>query len=171
MDTRIGDLEAEVAELRNMVHQLSTTSAQELAAVMFRLQELNQEVQNVANVPFPDAAEVPFKDQFYAEIDVRAANGNPQVRVWEGGHMLPYGRYSWPSSGTSDLIEITGAGWLITRQAKSGPGAISVVLQATAANPVSTTHYESNICKVDYSGGDIFLRQCSFGERNFVATV
>lgn len=98
--------------------------------------------------------------------------GVPFVRVYKGYHLLPSGAYAWPSSGESDDIAITGAGWLITRQAKSGPGAVTVVFQATQANPSSTTHYESDICRVTYeSVAVIGLIYMNPGERNFVATI
>ena len=112
----------------------------------------------------------PFKLQFFPEIDL-TMSGVPQVRVWQGYHLTPHGRYHWPSSASSELVPITGSGWIITRQAKSGPGAVDVLFQGTGANPSSTTHYESDVCRVDYSSGDIYLHELSPGERNFVATI
>lgn len=118
----------------------------------------------------PPILDEPFKLQFFPEIDV-SISGVPQVRVWQGYHLTPYGRAAWPSSGDSELVAITGSGWIITRQAKSGPGSVTVVFQATGANPASTTHYESDVCRVSYAAGQIYLHELNPGARNFVATV
>jgi len=99
------------------------------------------------------------------------SGGSPQVRVYKGWHMLPHGAFAWPASGEYEDVLITGTGWLITRQPKSGPGAVDVVFQATQANPASSTHYESDVCKVDYDAGAIEMRYMNTGERNFVATI
>jgi len=85
--------------------------------------------------------------------------------------MLPHGAFAWPASGEYEDVLITGTGWLITRQPKSGPGAVDVVFQATQANPASSMHYESDVCKVDYDAGAIEMRYMNTGERNFVATI
>ena len=106
--------------------------------------------------------------QFYPTI-VASVAGVPQVKVNPGYHLTPYGATEY-AGGT---IAITGSGWIITRQPKAAtPGAVSVVLQGTIANPVSTTNYESNVCKITYSGGVITdIAHINLGERNFVATV
>jgi len=96
--------------------------------------------------------------------------GVPSVSVYGGYHMTPYGAFGWSLASPTD-ISITGAGWVITRQAKSGPGAVTVVFQATQANPASTTHYETDVCYVAYDAGTISLSLANFGERNLVATV
>jgi len=124
----------------------------------------------VQRKPAPEYADDPFKLQFFPEIDV-SISGVPQVRVWQGYHLTPYGRAAWPSSGDSELVPITGSGWIITRQAKSGPGSVTVVFQATGCNPASTTNYESDVCRVSYAGGQIYLHELSPGARNFVATL
>ena len=105
--------------------------------------------------------------QFWPSV-AASVSGVPQVAVAAGYHMTPYGAYAY-AGGT---IAITGSGWVITRQPKSGPGAVTVVFQATQANPVSTTNYETDVCKITYAAGIITaLAYINAGERNFVATV
>lgn len=94
--------------------------------------------------------------------------GVPVITVQPGFHMTPAGAYEYLGAD----IPITGTGWLITRQAKSGPGAVTVIFQGTAANPASTTNYETNVCKVTYAAGVITdLGYVNAGERSFIATL
>ena len=97
--------------------------------------------------------------------------GVPSVRVYRGWHMLPHGAFTLDTVLSKD-VDITGNGWVITRQTKSGPGAfVTLVFQATQANPSSTTHYETDVCSVAYDAGAISIKDLTVGERNFVATI
>lgn len=107
----------------------------------------------------------------FASAAGSAVAGVAYVTVYAGYHMTPYGAFRWPAADDMGTVAITGAGWVITRQAKSGPGDVTVVFQATAANPSSTTHYESNVTYVTYDSGKIGLKYGNPGERNFVATI
>lgn len=163
--------EQRITELESMIQSLLS----DVASLSYQVTQGIESARQLA--AFPDFStdtasdyEEPFKLQFFPETDITIA-GVPQVRVWQGYHLTPSGRYHWPYSGDGELVPITGTGWIITRQPKSGPGAVDVVFQATGANPSSTTHYESDVCRVDYSGGDIYLHELSPGERNFVATI
>lgn len=122
---------------------------------------------------YPVGYEPPWpgsRQQFEASVGPTTL-GVPSARVYAGYHMIPYGAYGWLPAGDYEDIPITGTGWIITRQAKSGPGAVDVVLQGTQANPASTTNYESDVCYVIYTAGAIEIKYASAGERNFVATV
>jgi len=131
-------------------------------------------VDGTSDISPPPEVQVPWQPvkamQFGCVIG--PLNGStPTVRVYAGYHMTPYGAYGWLPTDDYEDIDVTGSGWIITRQAKSGPGTVDVLLQGTQANPATTTYYESDVCKVTYDAGDISIKYTNPGERNFVATV
>lgn len=153
--------------LEQEVKNLKFQSDVQMAQLSDEIEALATEGINDADFQSTAAMPEPFREQFYTETDIKSG-ASPQIRVWNGSFRTHFGVEYWAPSGDSELFSVTSSGWVVgRREIENAAGDVDVVFRATEASVTSTTHYEANIAKVNYSGGEIYLVELNPGQKTF----